>query len=455
MAEEGLLVLASRCRKAEEVLEVKEVIEKVFKRTKIPANMFSLNDPCLALKRELSVISELSLNPDCHLAMTKQTVRTMALTLHSFKFNEPVLLIGGTGLGKTSACQIITEQVLKGRMFSVNCHMNTDAADFLGSLRPVRGDKAQNKDKLFEWQDGPLIRAMKHQSGVFLVDEISLADDSVIERLNPVLEDGIRRLTLAERDGIEVESGDGFKICATMNPGGDFGKKELSPALRNRFTEIWCPADYDLDDLQILIEHLLPDQDSRIIGFILELLGSLVKDLSYRDIRTFCDFMKKKSVADPICNLVHATCLVITDGIHDLGFKAEISSFFKDKLNHSSCDCVNWITGQGRNYSDFGFGNLEETNSTESGFGFTGETVKGNAFKVLRGMKIDKPVLLEGPPGVGKSSMISALASKSGNRLTRIQLSEQTDISDLFGSDLPAENQSLGKFVWTDGPFLR
>jgi midasin len=24
-----------------------------------------------------------------------------------------------------------------------------------------------------------------------------------------------------------------------MNPGGDYGKKELSPALRNRFTEIW------------------------------------------------------------------------------------------------------------------------------------------------------------------------------------------------------------------------
>lgn len=24
-----------------------------------------------------------------------------------------------------------------------------------------------------------------------------------------------------------------------MNPSGDFGKRELSPALRNRFTEIW------------------------------------------------------------------------------------------------------------------------------------------------------------------------------------------------------------------------
>jgi len=27
-----------------------------------------------------------------------------------------------------------------------------------------------------------------------------------------------------------------------MNPGGDYGKKELSPALKNRFTEIWCPS---------------------------------------------------------------------------------------------------------------------------------------------------------------------------------------------------------------------
>jgi midasin len=32
-----------------------------------------------------------------------------------------------------------------------------------------------------------------------------------------------------------------FRVMATMNPGGDFGKKELSPALRNRLTEIYVP----------------------------------------------------------------------------------------------------------------------------------------------------------------------------------------------------------------------
>jgi len=37
----------------------------------------------------------------------------------------------------------------------------------------------------------------------------------------------------------EIKAHAGFFIIATMNPSGDFGKRELSPALRNRFTEIW------------------------------------------------------------------------------------------------------------------------------------------------------------------------------------------------------------------------
>ena len=40
---------------------------------------------------------------------------------------------------------------------------------------------------IFMWQDGPLVHAMK-DGDLFLVDEISLADDSVLERLNSVLE---------------------------------------------------------------------------------------------------------------------------------------------------------------------------------------------------------------------------------------------------------------------------
>ena len=40
---------------------------------------------------------------------------------------------------------------------------------------------------MFEWQNGPLVESMI-SGGLFMIDEISLADDSVLERLNSVLE---------------------------------------------------------------------------------------------------------------------------------------------------------------------------------------------------------------------------------------------------------------------------
>ena len=45
----------------------------------------------------------------------------------------------------------------------------------------------QKWQTIFLWQDGPLVQAMK-DGHLFLVDEISLADDSVLERLNSILE---------------------------------------------------------------------------------------------------------------------------------------------------------------------------------------------------------------------------------------------------------------------------
>lgn len=95
-------------------------------------------------------------------------------------------------------------------------------------------------ETMFEWQDGPLVQSMQ-EGAVFLIDEISLAEDSVLERLNSVLEP-TRSILLPEKgsqDLEEIVAKEGFLIIGTMNPGGDFGKKELSPALRNRFTEIW------------------------------------------------------------------------------------------------------------------------------------------------------------------------------------------------------------------------
>ena len=57
----------------------------------------------------------------------------------------------------------------------------------------------QKYNSLFEWVDGPLVTSMR-SGNLLLLDEMSLAEDAVLERLNSVLEPS-RTLTLAEKGG--------------------------------------------------------------------------------------------------------------------------------------------------------------------------------------------------------------------------------------------------------------
>lgn len=56
---------------------------------------------------------------------------------------------------------------------------------------------------------------------------------------------------------------------------------------------------------------------------------------------------------------------------------------------------------------------------------------------------------------MGKTSIVTALAAATHHRLVRINMSEQTDLMDLLGSDLPVEGGKAGEFAWCDGIFLQ
>ncbi|KAL2201432.1 hypothetical protein P885DRAFT_73781 [Corynascus similis CBS 632.67] len=534
IAENGFMLLAERVRKPEERDEVKKVIEEVFKVTIDSGRLYDLE-----IAPELSNVRARNSQG---VIWTGAMRRLYVLVKRAIKNNEPVLLVGETGCGKTTVCQLLAEFENK-ELHIVNAHQNTETGDLIGSQRPVRNRGAimdalfrdleeaasllgREKDSLenlqewyralvpealkrlpeslkvkihtgitrskalFEWSDGSLVHAMK-EGAYFLLDEISLADDSVLERLNSVLEPH-RSLLLAEKGITDsfVQATEGFQFFATMNPGGDFGKKELSPALRNRFTEIWVPAFSEVEDVHDIVvskldsrfksrggnkEHFKPI--SRIIVEFASWFGKTFRPssataFSVRDILAWVEFMNASKFSSAELALLHGAAMVFIDtiGANPSALVAvdprEMASQRQLCLEHLSTLCGMDLTGpyfqeprvtideRLLTIGDFSVDRSLAGGNIDGAHEFGVPTTKMNAMRVIRALQGTKPILLEGNPGVGKTTLITALARACGRPLTRINLSDQTDLMDLFGTDVPVEGAEAGNFVWQNAPFL-
>lgn len=527
LAVNGFLLLAERVRNQGERLAVKQVIEAVMK-VKIDIDLlYGMDRLQKSLRSPISAATGI--------VWTKSMRRLATLVTEAVKSNEPVLLVGETGSGKTTVCQAIAK-LLNLKLHIVNAHQNIETGDLIGSQRPIRNrahakfqlaqevisvltdcdlykedyeddvvllleayealqrqSPAKVSDEvrlrieqskfranaLFEWADGSLVHAMRDGQH-FLLDEISLADDSVLERLNSVLEPG-RTLFLAEKgtnDALIIASPE-FQFLATMNPGGDYGKRELSPALRNRFTEIWVPHASEEDEmLEIAQAKLAPS----LIDFAQPMVdfaawyavayNPAAPHISIRDLLAWIHFVNTFQTTSSDLALLHGAAMVYIDGLGaNLASKMSIAEteFSKERgvclLKLDEVLGRNISSKYNENYElsltggMFGIGPFTLAQKSNMAphmrYSLRAPTTAANAMKIVRALQIQKPILLEGSPGVGKTTLVAALSQAIGMSLTRINLSDQTDLMDLFGSDVPIEGAEAGNFGWRDAPFLR
>ena len=430
-------------------------------------------------------------------------VNTMVAVAKTIASRKPEASNEALSNVRTKKRRKVTESTSSSNYNSDHSEISEDEIEAIAKIAIEIEELGSQFNALFEWSDGPLVKAMK-LGQLMLLDEMSLAEDAVLERLNSVLEPS-RLLVLAEKgdDGSSSKGPDsrviiaheGFRVFATMNPGGDYGKRELSPALRSRFTEIWVPSISERSDFEtVLGRSLALNTDlqtsferswilSRILDYVewfnSDICGAVSSpyagfSLSLRDILSWTNFIveaRKSNTELKISDaLYHGACLMHLDGLGlGSGLASDSSAALKLKSeqylsNLLGTETISNATGIsepiGITNGKFGvfpyFINVGNLDIPKSKFNMAAPTTSLNAFRVLRAMQLKKPILLEGSPGVGKTSLISALASASGNKLVRINLSEQTDVSDLMGSDLPVEDPTSSgpSFEWCDGVLL-
>jgi midasin len=79
--------------------------------------------------------------------IVSQQLKRLAVLVHKcLKSNEPVLLVGETGCGKTTLCQVFAA-LNNQQLFSINCHQNTETSDFIGCMR-TRKNLQKTQDEM-------------------------------------------------------------------------------------------------------------------------------------------------------------------------------------------------------------------------------------------------------------------------------------------------------------------
>ena len=511
-------------------------------------------------------------------ATTGHALRFMESIAVCVRENEPVLLVGETGGGKTTLVQQLGS--LLGRHVVVqNLSLQTDSADLLGGFRPLEMkhvarrvyqnfvdlftstfSRKQNMDFLrfaknalnkqqwkkmsqcfqrasdlglakirerkragiesevesweqfaitvkrfeqqrlacdsglaFEFSEGVLVDAIRCGKWV-LLDEINLASSEILQRLCGLLDSSDSSIILTERgDSEAITRHPDFRLFAAMNPATDAGKKDLSPSVRSRFTEIYVDEILDPIELRIVVAKYLssllsqpgvPAEETEIVRNVVDLYLRCreMSELSFVD----GGGHRARYTLRTLSRALVATKSMVVSQKFTLS-RALVEGFelaFQGCLDGKSAKELEKLVA--RSLGEKGL-NREHPSRCPGGNQGVDRFVLLKPFWIPRGPKMlldmatkgDQglsqyvmtpttwtnvrrlarvvasgpwPVLLEGPTSAGKTSVVEYIAARCGYNVVRINNHEHTDIQEYLGAFAPDDNGSL---VFQDGLLVR
>lgn len=417
------------------------------------------------------------------LVETPSTLSLMSKVVEALVLNDPVLLTGGTGAGKTAVVKHLAAinpaapDASGYPLRRVNLDGNTDEVSLFGGYKP-------GPNGGFRWVDGVVTEAIRKGQWL-LLDEVNLADPAVLERINPLL-DGDGFLVLTEKEDQEkVQVSPDTRIFATMNPSSYAGRKELSAAMFNRFRrKVWVDALPPSENCEVLAAKLpnLPREDLMALCNFHAAISKASEErtlgkkggpypFTLRDLLKVAKRVETSQKRHPELNVRQHMWMACRDLYQSRFMQPEdrdaVEVLLQTTLERSNQPPAGVGAAQGiqRTATEVSFGesilpkqtlasafvpNLARAAMPET------RANAGRMQELARAIEHDEPVLLVGPTAAGKTSRIRWAAAETGNEFRRVNLSNYTDTQQLIGGYFPAidpqtKKPIAGKFEWRDG----